>query len=86
MVDAVAGEIERGGLALLLTYPVSRTEIMLGKFLAHLCTLVFAITVGFGVAGLAAGAAGGAGAESLMALARLIWTSGMPRRRQTLGA
>jgi Cu-processing system permease protein len=73
--DAVAGEIERGGLALLLTYPVSRTEIMLGKFLAHLCTLVFAITVGFGVAGLAASAAGGAGAESVMALTRLIWTS-----------
>jgi Cu-processing system permease protein len=73
--DAVAGEIERGGLALLLTYPVSRTEILLGKFVAHLCTLVFAIAVGFGVAGMAAGAAGGAGVESLTALARLVWTS-----------
>lgn len=73
--DAVAGEIERGGLALLLTYPVSRTEILLGKFFAHLCTLIFAIAVGFGVAGLAAGAAGGAGAESVAALARLVWTS-----------
>ena len=73
--DAVAGEIERGGLALLLTYPVSRTEILLGKFLAHLATLAFAIAVGFGAAGLAAGAAGGADAESIAALVRLIWTS-----------
>jgi len=73
--DAVAGEIERGGLALLLTYPVSRSEILLGKFLAHLCTLFFAISVGFGVAGVAAAAAGGAGPESLAALVRLIWTS-----------
>jgi Cu-processing system permease protein len=73
--DAVAGEIERGGLALLLTYPVSRSDILLGKFAAHLCTLVFAIAVGFGVAGLAAGAAGGIGAESLAALTRLVWTS-----------
>lgn len=73
--DAVAGEIERGGLALLLTYPVSRGEILLGKFLAHLCALIFAIAVGFGVAGLAAGLLGGAGAESIAALIRLIWTS-----------
>lgn len=73
--DAVAGEIERGGLALLLSYPVSRTEILLGKFAAHLCTLVFAIGVGFGVAGLVASAADGVGPDSLAALARLVWTS-----------
>jgi Cu-processing system permease protein len=75
--DAVAGEIERGGLALLLTYPVSRTEILLGKFLAHLCTLVFAISVGFGIAGVAAAMAGGAGPESVAALVRLVWTSAL---------
>jgi len=73
--DGVAGEIERGGLALLLTYPVSRTEILIGKFLAHLGALAFAMAVGFGIAGLAAGAAGGAGAESIAALIRLVWTS-----------
>lgn len=73
--DGVAGEIERGGLALLLTYPVSRTEILLGKFLAHLGGLAFAVTVGFGIAGLAAGASGGSGTESVIALIRLIWTS-----------
>ncbi|WP_422365654.1 ABC transporter permease [Pelagibius sp.] len=73
--DAIAGEAERGGLALLLTYPVSRGELLLGKFAAQLGVLAFAVTIGFGAAGAAAALAGGAGAESLMALARLIGTS-----------
>ena len=37
--DAIAGEAERGTLALSLTYPLSRGEILLGKFLAHLLVL-----------------------------------------------
>ncbi|MHA1530144.1 MAG: ABC transporter permease subunit, partial [Alphaproteobacteria bacterium] len=41
------------------------------------CTLVFAISVGFGVAGVAAAAAGGAGPESVAALVRLVWTSAL---------
>jgi Cu-processing system permease protein len=47
--DAVAGEAERGTLALSLSYPLSRAEILLGKFLAHLCVLAFAIGVGLGL-------------------------------------
>ncbi|MCY6380182.1 ABC transporter permease [Hoeflea prorocentri] len=73
--DAIAGENERGGLALLLTYPVSRGEILLGKFVAHLGTIALAMVIGFGAAGLAAGFAGGAGQESIVALLRLIATS-----------
>ncbi len=73
--DAIAGEAERGGLALMLTYPLSRGELLIGKFLAHLGTLAFAMTVGFGTAGAAAALAGGAGTESLLALLRLIGTS-----------
>lgn len=73
--DAVAGEVERGGLALILSYPVSRMELLLGKFLAHLATLAFAMIVGFGTAGIVAGATGGAGPESVTALIRLIATS-----------
>ena len=34
--DAVAGEIERGTLPLLLAYPVSRAEVLIGKMGAHL--------------------------------------------------
>lgn len=44
--DAIAGEIERGTLALSLTYPLSRAEILLGKFLAHFCVLGFAVAIG----------------------------------------
>ena len=69
--DAIAGEVERGGLALILTYPVSRGEILLGKFLAHIFVLALAIGLGFGTSGIAAWIVGGADSESLLALARL---------------
>ncbi|WP_289042480.1 ABC transporter permease subunit [uncultured Aliiroseovarius sp.] len=73
--DAIAGEAERGSLSLLLSYPAGRGEILLGKFAAHLAALAFAMTIGFGSAGAIAAWFGGAGADSLMALARLIGTS-----------
>lgn len=73
--DAIAGEAERGSLALLLSYPPGRGEILLGKFTAHIMALTFAMTVGFGTAGAIAAWFGGAGAESLVALVRLILTS-----------
>lgn len=73
--DGIAGEAERGGLGLLLSYPVSRGEILLGKFCAHLGALAFAMTVGFGTAGALAAYSGGAGPDSLAALARLVATS-----------
>lgn len=69
--DAIAGEIERGGLALILTYPVSRTELLFGKFVAHISALALAIGFGFGMSGLIAWTTGGAGHESLVALMRL---------------
>jgi len=47
--DAISGEAERGTLALSLTYPLSRGEILMGKFLAHLSVLGFAIAVGLGL-------------------------------------
>ncbi len=73
--DAVAGEAERGTLGLVLTYPLSRGEMLLGKFVAHLGVLAIAMVSGLGLAGLAAWGVGGAGAESLRALARLIATA-----------
>ena len=51
--DAVVGEAERGTLLLLLSYPVSRPQIILGKFLGHLLILAVATIVGYGAAGLA---------------------------------
>ena len=50
--DSVVGEAERGTLILLLTHPVSRTEVIIGKFIGHLFLLTIAIVVGYGVAGL----------------------------------
>ena len=73
--DAVAGEIERGTLPLILTYPVSRAEILAGKFLAHLCVLGLALAVGYGVAAAAAFAFDADAAQGLPSLARLFATS-----------
>jgi Cu-processing system permease protein len=51
--DAVLGEIDRGTMALLLTYPVARWEVIAGKFFGHVAVLTFATLVGYGAAGLA---------------------------------
>ncbi len=50
--DAIAGELERGTLALLLAYPVRRVEVVLGKFLGHTLVLAIAAIVGYGAAAL----------------------------------
>ncbi|TRD23224.1 ABC transporter permease [Palleronia caenipelagi] len=73
--DAIAGERDRGTLALLLSYPASRAELILGKALAHVAALGFASLLGFGVAGALAMISGGTSTESLTALARLMGTS-----------
>lgn len=73
--DAVAGEVERGTLPLLLTYPVARVEILLGKLLAHLGVLALAVVVGYGLAAAAALWVDPDAASGLPALARLTWTS-----------
>jgi Cu-processing system permease protein len=46
---SVAGERERGTLAQVLAMPVSRTELLLGKFLGLSLALVLALATGFGV-------------------------------------
>jgi len=73
--DAVAGEVERGTLPLLLTYPVSRLQILLGKLLAHLAILALAVTLGYGAAALVAVWSDPAAVQGLGSLWRLIWTS-----------
>jgi len=73
--DAVAGEVERGTLALILTYPVSRVALLLGKFIAHLSILALALALGYGVAAGVAFATDADAAAGLPALFRLFWTS-----------
>jgi Cu-processing system permease protein len=73
--DAIAGEVERGTLPLLLTYPVSRPEVLLGKLLAHLAILALAVTVGYGIAAVTALAVDDQAVAGLLALWRLMWSS-----------
>ncbi len=46
--DALVGEFERGTMMLLLTYPVARWQVIMGKFLGHVLILFIAIFAGYG--------------------------------------
>ncbi len=59
--DAIVGEDEAGTLLLLLSYPLTRRQILLGKFLGHGAILSLAILFGFGVAALVVAWAAGSG-------------------------
>lgn len=59
--DAIVGEVERGTMLLLLTYPIRRSHVLLGKFLGHIAILAFATIVGYGAAGAAIEFSGGGG-------------------------
>ena len=75
--DSVVGEAERGTLILLLTHPVSRTEVILGKFIGHLFLLTIAIVIGYSVAGAAIAftAEGGFAAQEWDSFLRLLLSS-----------
>jgi Cu-processing system permease protein len=73
--DAIAGEIERGTLALMLTYPLSRPGLLLGKFMAHLAVLGIALISGYGAAAGVAFLSDPAAAMGLEPLFRLFWSS-----------
>ncbi len=73
--DAVAGEVERGTLPLLLTYPLARWEVIAGKLLAHAGILVIALVAGFGAAAVIAVAADPKALAGFAALVRLTWSS-----------
>ncbi len=73
--DAVAGEVERGTLPLLLTYPVARWEILAGKLLAHTSILIIALLAGYGAAAVIAVVTDPASLSGLGSLWRLTWTS-----------
>lgn len=51
--DAIVGEDEGGTLMLLLTYPLGRGQLLLGKFVGHGLILALATLIGFGGAALA---------------------------------
>ncbi len=75
--DSIVGEAERGTLLLLLAYPVSRWQVIVGKFCGHLVLLAFAILIGYGTAGLVISQTGDAYLTSttLNSFARLLGSS-----------
>lgn len=74
--DAIVGERERGTLLLLLSYPVSRSQVLFGKFFGHLAILAFATLLGYGAAAVALAATGTAiDAASWMAFGSMIASS-----------
>jgi Cu-processing system permease protein len=56
--DAIIGEMERGTMLLLLSYPVGRWQVLLGKFVGHFAILGFATLLGYGAAAGALAASG----------------------------
>ena len=74
--DAIVGEMERGTMLLLLSYPVGRWQVVLGKFVGHLAILAFATVLGYGAAALALAATGAEiGGQSWIAFAAMVGSS-----------
>ncbi len=73
--DAIAGENERGTLALSLSYPLSRANILLGKFLAQIFVLALAIAIALFLSVLISILRYGLVAFPLNELLRLFFTS-----------
>ena len=74
--DAIVGEMERGTMLLLLSYPLGRRQVIFGKFLGHLAILSFATLFGYGAAALALALTGTAiSGDGLGAFAAMIGSS-----------
>lgn len=50
--DAIVGERERGSLELLLSMPITRFELLMGKFAGLAAALTISTVAGFGLAGI----------------------------------
>jgi Cu-processing system permease protein len=74
--DAIVGEMERGTMLLLLSYPVARWQVLLGKFVGHIAILGFATLIGYGAAAGALAITGvGIDVESWVAFAAMVGSS-----------
>ncbi len=65
--DSVVGEAEAGTLLLLLSYPLTRFQLLTGKFVGHASVLAVSTVLGFGVAGVVIGG------ETGQLLAPVLW-------------
>ena len=74
--DTIVGEAERGTLLLLLAYPLSRRQVIVGKFIGQTLVLAVATTLGYGSAALVIGwLSGGIDVHSGAVFAEMVGTS-----------
>ncbi len=80
----IAGERERGTLLYLLAQPISRAELLLGKYIGLAVALCCSMFVGFGLsAAVLAWRAGGAGLSSFFML--IVFTCGLSLSMLSIG-
>lgn len=70
----ISGECENGSLSIVLSYPIKRIEVLLGKLFGLGAVLVFSNIIGFGIGGLIIAATVGA-SEGLSFLLFIFLTS-----------
>lgn len=75
--DSVVGERERGTLLLLLTYPISRWQVICGKFLGHFAIIAVAILLGYGSTGVYIAISDGAAMQDWLQFAAMLGSSMM---------
>ncbi|HLR81958.1 MAG TPA: ABC transporter permease subunit [Paenalcaligenes sp.] len=73
--DTIVGEHERGTLMLLLSYPISRWQVIVGKVLGQTAILAIATLIGYGCAAAALWLQGDFTASSIDSFAYLLLTS-----------
>ncbi len=73
--DSVVGEKEHGRLILDLSYPVTRFEWIIGKFLGHWLAVICAIVIGYSVAIIPILVSSEFDPQSLYSFVRLIFSS-----------
>lgn len=73
--QSLAGEMERRTMAYLLSQPVSRSEVYVGKYLGLALSLLASLLLGFGISGLmlAVGGDGATDPSSYVYLVGLAW-------------
>jgi len=81
---SIAGERERGTLLYLLAQPISRSELLIGKYLGLAMALCCSMCVGFGLsAGVLAWRVGGVGVHSFVLL--VLFTCGLALSMLSVG-
>lgn len=69
---SISGERENGTLQYLLSHPVTKAEVFVGKFSGILVPICFSISLGFGLAGIGVALRGGSGDAAEFVLTALL--------------